>query len=219
MIILGIETSGKVAGVSVSNDDKIISEIYVNTKLVHSVKLIEFIDECLKNASLNVKDVDVFACSVGPGSFTGIRIGVSTVKGFSYASNKPCVAVNSIEALCYNFYNSENYLIPIVDAKSNKLFSGVFKFENGHLKNIEKIDIRDIDDVKKMVFQYNGYLLGEGLDAYDFSEYNNIAPSFVRYQRASNVCILAYKKAILGQTCSHFDLLPIYMKKSYAEGS
>jgi len=214
---LGIETSGKVASVAISDEDKIISELTINTKLVHSVMLIDLIDMCLKNANITIDDIDIFAASIGPGSFTGLRIGVATIQGFCFSLQKQCVGVNSLEALCYNYYASSEYLMPILDAKSKKVFSGVFRFENGSLCVYEKACVYDLDRTVDLAKRYDAILLGEGLDVYDF-ENLKVSPKFLRYQRASNVCILAKKLFDEGKITSHFDLNPIYLKKSYAEG-
>lgn len=217
MKILAIDTSGKVASVCVLEDEKIVSEITLNTKLVHSVMLIDLIDTALRNASIDISNIDLFAVSTGPGSFTGLRIGVSTIKGFCFALSKPCVGVNTLEALCYNLYSSPDFLMPILDAKSQKVFAGVFRFENGDLVTYETTSIYDVDEAKRIATKYNPILLGEGLDVYDFSSFK-IAPKFLQYQRASNVAVVAKKLAEKGKVLSHFELAPLYLKKSYAEG-
>lgn len=217
MRILGIETSGKVASVAILDEDKIISEVIVNTKLIHSVMLIDLIDMSLKNANLKIDDIELFAVAVGPGSFTGLRIGVATIKGFCYALEKPCIAVNTLEALCYNFYPSAAFLMPVLDAKSNKVFSGVFRFEDGKLQTYENTSIYDLDQAIGLAKKYNAILLGEGLDVYEFTGLK-IAPKFLQYQRAANVCVLAKKLFDEGRAITHFELKPVYLKKSYAEG-
>ncbi|ADQ41678.1 peptidase M22 glycoprotease [Caldicellulosiruptor acetigenus I77R1B] len=216
MKILAIETSGKVASAALLEDLKVISEIVLNTKLVHSVMLIDLIDQVLKNASSKIEDIDLFAVSIGPGSFTGLRIGVSTIKGFCYATSKPCVGVDTLKALCYNFWACSDFLMPILDAKSQKVFTGIFRFEEGKLKTYHPTSILDIEEAKELAKKYDPVLLGEGLDIYDFSEFR-ISPKFLQYQKASNVGILAFELAQEGKICSHFDLIPVYLKKSYAE--
>jgi tRNA threonylcarbamoyl adenosine modification protein YeaZ len=216
MKILAIETSGKVASTALLEDYKVISEIVLNTKLVHSVMLIDLIDQVLRNASRKIEDVDLFAVSIGPGSFTGLRIGVSTIKGFCYATSKPCIGVDTLMALCYNFWACSDFLMPILDAKSQKVFTGIFRFEKGKLKTYHPTSILDIEEAKELAKKYDPVLLGEGLDIYDFSEFR-ISPKFLQYRKASNVGILALTLAQEGKICSHFDLIPVYLKKSYAE--
>ncbi|MEZ0536593.1 tRNA (adenosine(37)-N6)-threonylcarbamoyltransferase complex dimerization subunit type 1 TsaB [Caldicellulosiruptoraceae bacterium PP1] len=217
MLILGIETSGKVASVAVSDNLKIISEVTLNTKLVHSVMLMDLIDTSLKNPGLSIDDIDIFACSIGPGSFTGLRIGVSTIKAFSYAKDKKCIGVNSLEALCYNAFGTNKYIIPVIDAKSNMLFSAVYRFEDDALKTYENVGIYSIEEINKFTEKYKDYvLIGEGIDVYMFENLNKV-PEFIRYQKASNVCIKAFELYNEGKSISHFDLNPLYLKKSYAE--
>jgi len=213
---LAIETSGKVASAALLEDCKVISEVVLNTKLVHSVMLIDLIDQVLKNASVNIAEIDLFAVAVGPGSFTGLRIGVSTIKGFCYATSKPCVGVDTLKALCYNFWACSDFLMPILDAKSQKVFTGIFRFEDGKLKTYHPTSIVDIEEAKELAKKYNPVLLGEGLDVYDFSQFK-LSPKFLQYQKASNVGLLAYELAQEGEVISHFDLVPVYLKKSYAE--
>jgi len=181
MKILAIETSGKVASTALLEDYKVISEIVLNTKLVHSVMLIDLIDQVLRNASSKIEDVDLFAASIGPGSFTGLRIGVSTIKGFCYATSKPCIGVDTLMALCYNFWACSDFLMPILDAKSQKVFTGIFRFEKGKLKTYHPTSILDIEEAKELAKKYDPVLLGEGLDIYDFSEFR-ISPKFLQYQ-------------------------------------
>lgn len=150
MKILAIETSGKVASTALLEDYKVISEIVLNTKLVHSVMLIDLIDQVLRNASSKIEDVDLFAASIGPGSFTGLRIGVSTIKGFCYATSKPCIGVDTLMALCYNFWACSDFLMPILDAKSQKVFTGIFRFEKGKLKTYHPTSILDIEEAKEL---------------------------------------------------------------------
>lgn len=216
MKILAIETSGKVASTAVLEDCKVLSEIIVNTRLVHSVMLMDLIDQALKNASVAIEEIDLFAVSVGPGSFTGLRIGVSTVKGFCFATSKPCAGVDTLQALCYNFWGSSDFLMPILDAKSQKVFTGVFRFEEGELKIYHPTSVLEVEEAKKLAQKYNPVLLGEGLDVYDFSEFK-IAPKFLQYPKASNVGVLACIFAKQSKICSHFELAPVYLKKSYAE--
>lgn len=213
---MAIETSGKVASAALLEDCKVISEVVLNTKLVHSVMLIDLIDQVLKNASVNIAEIDLFAVAVGPGSFTGLRIGVSTIKGFCYATSKPCVGVDTLKALCYNFWACSDFLMPILDAKSQKVFTGIFRFEDGKLKTYHPTSIVDIEEAKELAKKYNPVLLGEGLDVYDFSQFK-LSPKFLQYQKASNVGLLAYELAQEGEVISHFDLVPVYLKKSYAE--
>lgn len=213
---MAIETSGKVASAALLEDCKVISEVVLNTKLVHSVMLIDLIDQVLKNASVNIAEIDLFAVSIGPGSFTGLRIGVSTIKGFCYATSKPCVGVDTLKALCYNFWACSDFLMPILDAKSQKVFTGIFRFEDGKLKTYHPTSIVDIEEAKELAKKYNPVLLGEGLDVYDFSQFK-LSPKFLQYQKASNVGLLAYELAQEGEVISHFDLVPVYLKKSYAE--
>src|SRR5512142_3170190 len=102
MLILAVDTSGNVCSAAVLSDQRLLSEIYVDNKLTHSETLAPMVDSCLKSAGADIKEIDVFCCAVGPGSFTGIRIGTGMIKAFSHASGKLALGVNTLDALGYN---------------------------------------------------------------------------------------------------------------------
>ena len=142
MKILAIDTSSKVCSVAITEDDKTITSLHNDDEKTHSVKLMPMIDEAFKNANLSLKDIDLLVGSVGPGSFTGVRIGISTIKAFADVSGLPVSGVTSLEGLAYHFITNE--VIPsiqfsntlfcsMIDANNNNVYCGLYRYYNGSL--------------------------------------------------------------------------------------
>ena len=141
MKILSLDTSSKICSVTVLEDTDVMIEKHIENELTHSQKLMPLVDEILKQTNLNLKDFDFYACCVGPGSFTGVRIGVSTVKAFCDVTNVPIVSVSSLESLVYNtlssnFTNDADLVCSILDAKNDNVYCGLFKKLDNHFELI-----------------------------------------------------------------------------------
>lgn len=130
MKILAIDTSTMLGGIAIMEDSKLIAESRLNVKSTHSERLMTEIEHCLKQSVLRIMDIDVFAVAIGPGSFTGLRIGLSTVKGFSFATGKPIVAVPTLEALAWNFPYSKYPVCTMLDARKREVYAALFKWED-----------------------------------------------------------------------------------------
>ena len=126
MIILAVDTSGPVCGVAVKKDDAIVYEAAAVNKRTHSASLLPMISEALHRCALTVGDVDLFAAVTGPGSFTGVRIGVSTIKGMAHGAGKPCAGVNALHALAAGVSQSECLICPIQDARAGQVYGAAF---------------------------------------------------------------------------------------------
>ena len=156
MKILAIDTSSKVCSVAITENDKTIIKLQNDNEKTHSVKLMPMIDEALKSANLTLKDIDLLVGSVGPGSFTGVRIGISTIKAFADVTNLPVVSVTSLEGLSYNFITNE--VIPaiqfsntlfcsMIDANNSNVYCGLYRYYNGSLNQITDLLAEDINTV------------------------------------------------------------------------
>lgn len=225
MIILGIDTTAVSAGAAVVKDGKLISDTYINTGLTHSQTLLTLIDSALKNVDLSVKDVDVFAVSNGPGSFTGVRIGVSAVKGLCFAEDKPCCPVSTLEALA-NAVDLDGFIIcPVMDARCMQVYTALFE------KNGDEV-IRLTEDAPKTLAELyeelasigkKVILVGDGADiSYKFlSEKGTDVRKFseiFKFQHASAVAITAHRNYNKGnEFISAEKLLPSYLRLSQAE--
>ena len=129
MKILSIETAGNICAVAVTEDDKLIKEEILNDGNTHSVKLMPLLDKLLSEADTKISDIDLFACDIGPGSFTGIRIGVSTIKAFMDVTNKKALGISSLEILAENIEENEDIVCALIDAKNENVYYGFFKRE------------------------------------------------------------------------------------------
>ena len=147
MKILGIDTSSNASNVALIEDNKLICEYTVNTKTTHSQKLMPMIENMLKISEINVNDMDMIAICQGPGSFTGLRIGMATAKALSHVNNLPIVGVNSLELLAGNMDLSDKKICSILDAQRNQVYTGRYKFENGSIVEIQPVDVVEIENL------------------------------------------------------------------------
>lgn len=226
MLILAIDTSTVAASAAIMDENKLYGEIFTDLKLKHSEKLMFLIDDLLKNLRMSIKDIDVFASGVGPGSFTGLRIGAACVKGLAQPENKKIVGVSSLEACAYNQYALDTErIIPIFDAQQDSFYTAVFR------KNHDKFDRMGTDCVLKIdnfidivnLSEAKSVLCGDGVIAHRqrlaealgdkivFAENKDLLP------KASSVAALALKKAEKGQFYTYEEFMPNYLRKSQAE--
>ncbi len=147
MNMLAIDTSSLVATVAVMNEEKLLGEYTINSPMTHSQKLMPIIEELLSTLDLSMEDIDHIAASRGPGSFTGVRIGIATVKGLAHARNIPIIGVSSLEGLAYNIPYGEELICPIMDARRNQVYTGVYKWVDYELKEIVKEAPLSIDEL------------------------------------------------------------------------
>ena len=222
MKILALDTTAEVCSVAVCEDNRLITEITVNTGNTHSQTLLPAIEQALKLAEITVDDIDLFACSVGPGSFTGVRIGVATIKGLAYGKNKPCVAVSTLEALATNLSDRNGIICPVMNARRNQVYNAIFKCEDGRLTRICDDRAISIDDLDSELCNLNMpvYLCGDG---YDITVKNSSNTSYTnvfersRPQSGYSVALCAYSMYLRGDTVSDTVIAPVYLRPSQAE--
>lgn len=224
MKILAIDTSTVVASVCIIEDEKILGEININYKQNHSTIIMPLIDELLAKLDLDIQDIDCFAVAKGPGSFTGLRIGVATIKAMAQASNKPIVAISTLQAMAYNIFDTSRYIVPIIDAKSERIFSGIYKFEEDKLEVVledspltilELIEYIESNDI-------NPIFLGDGATVYKdllSSKFSRecFAPSNLNIQKASSLASLAIDYFKAGKVISYRELEIEYLRKPQAQ--
>ncbi len=216
MKILAIDTSGTVAAVAVGTEEKLLASYYVDDKLTHSEKLFPMIDTVLNELHMTIRDIDCFASVIGPGSFTGLRIGVAAVKGM--ALGRPVVPITSTMAMAYSFCGSSMNIMPLIDARNENVYRGEYKFENGEIKEIQALSAVNANDIKitvPTVFMGDGsvkyrYILEKNENAY-------FAPPHVNMGGGANVYAAALDMIKQGKTVSAKELLPLYLKKCQAE--
>lgn len=224
MKILGVESSATAASCAIYCDGKIIAQSFSNTGLTHSQTLMPMIDSTLKSASITLNDIDYIAVSNGPGSFTGVRIGVSAVKGMAQPLNIECVEVSTLEAIAKPLENTGCYAVSVMDARCNQVYTAQFDCENGftRISDDEAITIDELSEKLKTVSKPI-VLIGDGtLVAYnrlkDMLDNVFTASPAVRYQSASNVCLVASQKLEKGGAVKiAHNVLPNYLRLSQAE--
>lgn len=163
MKLLSIDSSGKTASVAITENNKIIAEEFLNSGLTHSQTLLPLVDKALKNAGIAIEDIDEFAVTAGPGSFTGLRIGMALVMGL--CNSKPCKAVPSLKALAYNLVGENGIIIPVMDARRNQVYTSLFRCENGKLTQLEQDSAISVDEVISRIENHKDepiWVLGDG---------------------------------------------------------
>ncbi|WP_461207422.1 tRNA (adenosine(37)-N6)-threonylcarbamoyltransferase complex dimerization subunit type 1 TsaB [Clostridium sp. DL1XJH146] len=226
MKIMAVDSSTASATCAIVDEGKLLGEVIYNDKKQHSVVLMNQIDLLLKNLNLSITDIDGFGVSLGPGSFTGLRIGMATIKGLSQGTNKPLKAISSLDALAYNLAYTEGIICPILDALRENVFTCLYKFENNKLVSLMDVSHYNIDELidyintnytkKKITF------IGDGVAKYKdtlSSKMNNIsfAPIHLNTVRASSLAELALEELKNGNEDDLFTISPIYLRKSQAE--
>lgn len=225
MKILAIDSSGLVASVAILDEDQLIAEYTVNYKKTHSQTLLPMLEEVKKMIDLDLASIDALAIAGGPGSFTGLRIGSATVKGLGLALNKPIIHVPTLEGLAYNLYGTENLVCPIMDARRNQVYTGIYRFDEEKLVSIEKQCAIGIEELLEKLNQLKEkvILLGDGVPVYKDIIENKLAvpysfaPAHANRQRAGSVAALATQYYKEGKVVSAVEHAPDYLRLSQAE--
>ena len=217
MKILALDSTAKTSTVAVLENDTLLGLYSVNIQNTHSETLLPMVKSILESLKLTNDDIDAYAVSEGPGSFTGVRIGVATIKGLAFSRCKPCVGVSTIEALAENLAGAEGIVCPIMNARRGQVYTGAFL--NG-VRFIEDTCMM-LDDLIPMLEEKGAPIYFNG-DGYDLVLDKNIAnfrhtPELLRYQSAYSVGKIAYKKLISSEYVSDTDLRVEYLRKAQAE--
>lgn len=222
LTVLAIDTSGPVAGCAVLRGGRIAHLVAMNHGLTHSQTIMPAVDEALSAAGLACGDIDVFAAVAGPGSFTGVRIGVCAAKGLAHAAGKPCAAVHALEALAMNFFGFDGLCCPILDARRGQVYCAAFDMAAG-------MPVRALEDVAQPLEEYLARLpadrrlvfVGDGVPAYEgairaaLGRRALIAPENLRDLRADAACLLAASRSETWVPAG--ELRPIYLRAPQAE--
>lgn len=222
MKILSLDTTATVCTAAICDGDNLIAETTVNTGNTHSETLLPVIENLLKLTDTDIDEIDCFTCSTGPGSFTGVRIGVATVKGLAYGKNKPCVSVSTLEALAYNLVGFEGILCPVMNARRNQVYNALFECKNGIITRLcpdRALSISELDEELSSE-SLPIYLSGDGygITANGFTK-TKVAyvPEKYRNQSAYSVALCAFKKLKNGESLTDAEIVPIYLRPSQAE--
>ena len=216
MKILGIDTSSSSLSVAVMDDDLLKGEFTLNHKLTHSEQMMPLLDSLLSHLELKMSDIDLIGVSVGPGSFTGIRIGVAAANAMAMALDIPVVGISSLEAMAYTAGETAYTIVSTFDAQRDRFYFNAYRFENSELKALEAEDVLEKEDLIKKLESYDKVLLlGDAVFINEELPLNvKKAKRAVRYVRASSVCELAHRDYLLRKTGF---AVPVYLRKSQAE--
>lgn len=223
MRMLALDSSAKAASVAVLEDEKILGEFYINVGLTHSQTLLPMVKSLLENTKINLNTMDCFAVSAGPGSFTGVRIGVSAIKGMAFALDKPCVSVSTLESLAYNVISENRIVCAVMDARCNQVYNALFKMENKKIKRLTQDRAISIDDLHLELSKYNEkiILIGDGADlCYNKKVYDlNIcmADESCKYQTAKSVAYVGMGLFLNREAVPAANLIPTYLRRPQAE--
>ncbi len=227
MKILAIDTSTMLGGIAIMDESLLIAESRLNVKSTHSERLMTEIEHCLKQSGVKISDIDVFAVATGPGSFTGLRIGLSTIKGFSYATGKPIVSVPTLEALAWNFPYSRYPVCTMLDARKKEVYAALFKWEGENLiRLINETSAKPEEFVRdalrvthddKFIFAGEGAVLYRDKIIEAVGEKAIFASPEKTVPSPANVAVLGLKKAKAGEFSEPVSLIPMYIRKSEAE--
>ncbi len=222
MNILMVDTSGPACGVAIMADGRLVYEAELTHKQTHSQRVMPMVDTALQMSDMTLADMDVLGAVVGPGSFTGVRIGVSTVKALAHAANKPCIAVDALEALAANVTAFDGVVCPILDARAQQVYGAMFR--NGE---------RVLDDIVEKLTLFldrveaageNALFLGDGAPGFEAAIRERLGEKahFVKPQhnglRAGSACTVAAERLAKGEAApDYITLLPLYLRAPQAE--
>ncbi len=219
MKILAIDSSSAPASVAVLDDKSLLGEFTININRTHSEKLLPLVDGLLDAVNLSVSDIDAFAISAGPGSFTGLRIGMSAAKLMAQVSGKPLMVVSTLESLAVGIATFEGYICPMLDARNNTVFTAVYKFAHGRREEILAPCAMLVDELNTRLCELEDVMLTGEYIKYNaaFDETLLRAPEFLSTQRAAACGVIAYEKLQGGEVTYSNEVNPIYIRESQAE--
>ncbi len=224
MLTLAFETSAKAASVALTENGKLLGESYQNTGLTHSQTLMVMAEDLLKQCGRTVSDVTAVAVAEGPGSFTGVRIGVAAAKGFAWGRQLPCYGVSTLEAMAVSLGIYEGHICACMDARRSQVYNALFLVDNGAIERVSEDRAIALADLKTDLEHIDGpvYLVGDGsqLTYKTLSgEIDNLIlpPEHRLHQRAVGVAILAERKQAAGEAGDGNALSPNYLRLSQAE--
>ncbi len=225
MKILAIDSSGLVASVAVVTEEKLLAEFTINNKKTHSQTLLPMLDDMMKLLEQDLKEFDAIAVAGGPGSFTGLRIGSSTAKGLGLALDKPIINVPTVDALAYNLYGTGCLICPIMDARRNQVYTGIYEYKGEEFVVVTPQKAVGITDIAAELNRFGREVifLGDGVEVHEAKLKEimtvpfSVAPVHLSKQRAGAVGalgIIYYKKGLLDNADAHE---PVYLRLSQAE--
>lgn len=224
MKILALDTSGPNCSVAVLDELKVIANFNINIGKTHSETLLPLVDELSKFTNIKLEEVDAFACCIGPGSFTGIRIGIATIKGFAISLNKPVISVSTLEGLASNIPTFDGLVCSILDAKNNNVYAALYHL-NEYPEMIGDYFTESIENLISEIKKHDEKILfvGDGAISYkellknELKDKAQFTPHYLNEQSAVSVARVALNKYLKNQIETVGELHPLYLRKSQAE--
>ena len=232
MLILALDSTALVGSVALCDNEHLLAECTLNTGNTHSETLLPTVEFVLKSCGVTADEIDLFACTVGPGSFTGVRIGAATVKGMAFGKNKPCVGVSTLEALATNAKAFDGIICPCMNARREQVYNALFLCKGGKLTRLCEDRALAIEDLLRELETYAPdhkiYLVGDGAElVIDFDELGERFPALydrlilleerLRNQSGYSVAQVALETYRNGISCTDAELAPVYLRPSQAE--
>lgn len=225
MKLLAIDSSGLVASVAIVTEEALLAEYTLNYKKTHSQTLLPMLDEVMKMIDMDIAEVDAIAVAAGPGSFTGLRIGSATAKGLGLATGKPIVSVPTLEGLAYNLFGTDILICPMMDARRNQVYTGLYEFVKEELQILKQQAAESVDDLIEEINNLGREVvfLGDGATAYKETIVKNIkvkyqfAPLHLNRQRASAVGVRGLQMYLNHKIEPAAQHEPVYLRLSQAE--
>ena len=222
MKILALESSAKAASCAVLSDGELLASAWQATGLTHSRTLLPMVEDMLKNSELSVQEIDAVAVAAGPGSFTGLRIGIAAVKGLAWAAEKPCIPVSTLEAMAWPLAHLEGNIVCAMDARRQQIYNAVFLAESGELTRLREDRAVSLEEAAADIGEMDGpmTIVGDGAGlCFDFLTARGVecrlAPVHLRQQSAVGVAMAAWRRR--GENLSAQELTPVYLRLSQAE--
>lgn len=220
MLTLAFESSAKAASVALCEGGRLISQVIQCSGLTHSRTLLPMAEDLLKNAEMEMKQIDCFAVAQGPGSFTGIRIGIATVKGLAWAADKPCIGVSTLAAMAWNGVAAGGLICAVMDARRSEVYNALFRIEDGRPVRLCPDRAISLSALTEELRERGEapFLVGDGTELASafFREQHlehRVPPENLRWQNAWGVAMEAAGKEL----CTSQELLPVYLRLSQAE--
>ena len=222
MKILAFDSTAITASVAVTDGEKLLGEITLNNGNTHSQTLLPMVESLFKMLSIDASDIDLFACSQGPGSFTGVRIGAATLKGMAFGRGKPCVGVSTLEALAYNLRGYKGIVCPVMNARRSQVYTAIFESDGEKIKRLCPDMAIAAEEFDARLSQYGApvYLSGDGVElASSVFKLTVIAhtPKEQTYQSAYSVARVALEAYNAGNFTTDTELSATYLRLSQAE--
>ena len=224
MKILAIDTSATAASVCLAGEDKILGSFYTNTALTHSQTLVPMVEQVLKTTKTDVDELEYIAVNAGPGSFTGVRIGVAAAKGLAFKNNLPCVPVSTLESMAYNMLGSDCVVCAVMDARCSQVYNALFKISGDKVERLCEDRALALSELKPELEKISEkiILVGDGANLtakYLENSLSNVflAPVNNRIQNASSTAMAAIKSICENKTIMPAELMPTYLRLPQAQ--